>query len=184
MVTIRREQPDDAEAVAAVNVRSWQTGYAGIMPDEVLARLDVAAWAQRRRDWRTAEGDQPFATYVAEADDGSVVGFVTVGPYRQGQNHEDPDPAYGEILAIYVDPAHWGSGIGRQLMATARAALAGRGATTMRLWVLQDNARARRFYERAGMAPDGERSTYTVQLSADRDPVGLDEIRYVARLDG
>jgi hypothetical protein len=52
------------------------------------------------------------------------------------------------------------------------------------LWVLEDNARARRFYERAGMATDGDRSTYTLQLSPNRDPVGLDEIRYVARLDG
>jgi ribosomal protein S18 acetylase RimI-like enzyme len=184
MVTIRREHPDDAEAVAGVNVRSWQRGYAGIMPDELLSRLNVAAWAQRRRDWGTADGDHPFTTFVAEADDGSVVGFVTVGPYRQGQDHENLNPAYGEILAIYVDPMHWGSGIGRELMATARAALAGEGKTTVRLWVLEDNARARRFYERAGLAPDGDRSTYTIQLTADRDPVGLDEIRYVGPVDG
>jgi ribosomal protein S18 acetylase RimI-like enzyme len=184
MVTIRRERPDDADAVAGVHVRAWQAGYAGIMPDEVLSRLNVAAWAQRRRQWRTADDDQPFTTYVAEADDGEAVGFATVGPYREGQDPDDLDPAYGEILAIYVDPACWGAGVGRELLAAARASLAEAGHDTARLWVLEDNARARRFYDRAGFAPDGERSTYTIQLAADRDPVALEEIRYVLRLDG
>ena len=36
MLTIRREEPDDAEAIARVHMHGWQAGYAGIMPDEVL----------------------------------------------------------------------------------------------------------------------------------------------------
>jgi len=43
MLTIRREEPDDAEAVARVHVHGWQAGYAGFMPDEVLGRLNVVA---------------------------------------------------------------------------------------------------------------------------------------------
>jgi GNAT superfamily N-acetyltransferase len=181
MVTIRREHPDDAEAVAALHVRAWQAGYAGIMPDEVLARLNPAAWAQRRRQWRTADDDSVFTTYVAEDDD-RIVGFATVGPYRQGQDHEDLDPTYGEILAMYVEPVRWRGGVGTALMATARATLAAAEHDVARLWVLEQNARARRFYEREGFAPDGERSTYTVELSGGRDPVALDELRYAARL--
>jgi GNAT superfamily N-acetyltransferase len=184
MVTIRRERPDDAEAVAGVNVRAWQAGYAGIMPAELLDRLNVAAWAERRRQWRTADADQPFRTYVAEADDGEIVGFATVGSYRQGQNPDDLDPAFGEILTMYVEPARWGTGVGRALMAAARAALVEAGHSTARLWVLEANDRARRFYEQAGLSPDGERSTFTIQLTAGHDPVALDEIRYVGRLVG
>jgi GNAT superfamily N-acetyltransferase len=181
MVTIRRERPDDADAVAGVHVRAWQSGYAGIMPAEVLDRLNPAAWAQRRRQWRTADDDSVFTTLVAE-DDGRIVGFVTVGPYRRGQDHEDLDPAYGEVLAMYVEPVRWGGGIGGALMSAAREALAAAGHGTARLWVLEDNARARRFYERAGFACDGARSTYTIQLTAGDEPVALDEIRYVARV--
>src|ERR671912_596226 len=100
MVTIRRELPDDAERIAGVHVRAWQVGYAGIIPSEVLDRLNVNAWAQRRRDW--------------------------------------------------------GTGVGRALMTTACDHLADGGRNHLRLWVLADNARARKFYERAGLAADGE----------------------------
>lgn len=183
MLTIRREEPDDAEAIARVHVHGWQVGYAGIMPDEVLGRLNVRAWAQRRRDVGTADPDHPFTTLVTEAD-GVIIGFATFGPYRNNQDRGDLDPTYGEIVAIYVEPTHWGTGTGRALLAAARAGLADRGWTEYRLWVLADNVRARLFYERAGLAPDGAESVYPVPLSAGRDPFGLVELRYAARLAG
>lgn len=183
MLTIRREEPDDAEAIAGVHIRSWQAGYAGLMPDEVLRRLNVRAWAQRRRDLGTADPEHPFTTLVTEVD-GVVTGFTTFGPYRNNQDRADLDPRYGEIIAIYVDPARWGTGTGRALLAAARAGLTERGWAEYRLWVLAGNDRARRFYERAGLSPDGEVSTYTVPLSGGRDPVRLAELRYTARLDG
>ncbi|MFI6132290.1 GNAT family N-acetyltransferase [Micromonospora sp. NPDC051141] len=182
MPTIRPEEPDDAEAIARVHIHGWQAGYAGIMPAEVLRRLNPAAWAQRRRDLGTADPEHPFTTLVAEAD-GQVTGFTTFGPYRNNQDRGDLDPAYGELLALYLEPAHWGSGTGAALLAAARAGLAGRGWTEYRLWVLADNARARRFYERAGHSPDGEESAYPVPLPGGRDPVLLRELRYTARLD-
>ena len=179
MLTIRREEPDDAEAIARVHVHGWQSGYAGIMPTEVLARLNPAAWAQRRRDLGTADPEHPFTTLVAE-DGGTIVGFTTFGPYRNNQDRGDLDPAHGELLAIYVEPACWGSGVARTLLAAARDGLAERGWTGYRLWVLADNARARRFYERAGHSPDGEESTYAVPLSGGLPPLLLRELRYTA----
>lgn len=180
--TIRRETEADADAIAVVHIRSWQAGYAGIIPDEVLARLNPAAWAQRRRDFGTAAGDHPFTTLLAE-EGGEVVGFASFGPYRIEQDHDDLDPAYGEILAFYVEPARWGSGVGRELLAATVAGLADRGWTEVRLWVLEDNRRARRFYERAGLVADGLRSIYELRVSNGRPPLGLPEIRYSARLD-
>jgi len=180
MVTIRPERPDDADAVAGVHVRAWQSAYAGIMPAEVLDRLRVPAWAERRRLHRTADDDATFLTLVATDDADTVVGFVTLGSYRVEQNHEELDPAFGEILAIYLEPVRVATGVGRELMAAALAELSRRGYTTVRLWVLEDNHRARRFYERAGFKPDGERSTYEIALTNGRGPARLDEIRYVA----
>ncbi|SCG70643.1 GNAT family N-acetyltransferase [Micromonospora coxensis] len=183
MLTIRREEPEDAEAIARVHIHGWQAGYAGIMPDEVLRRLNPLAWAQRRRDLGTADPEHPFTTLLAEVD-GVPAGFTTFGPYRNEQDRDDLDPAYGEMLAMYVEPAHWGDGTARALLAAARDGLAARGWREYRLWVLEDNARARRFYERAGLSADGQRSTYPVPLAGGRPPVHLDEVRYVGRLDG
>ncbi|MET7946169.1 GNAT family N-acetyltransferase [Micromonospora sp. NPDC005324] len=182
MLTIRREEPDDAEAVARVHVHGWQAGYAGFMPDEVLGRLNVVAWAQRRRDVGTADPEHPFTTLLGEVD-GSVVGFTTFGPYRRDQDRDDLDPTVGEVVALYVEPAHWGDGTAATLLDAARGGLTERGWAGYRAWVLADNRRARRFCERAGLSPDGERSTYQVPLAGGGPPVGLVELRYAGRLD-
>jgi RimJ/RimL family protein N-acetyltransferase len=54
-----------------------------------------------------------------------------------------------------VTPSVWGTGVGRELMAVAVDRLREAGFRSATLWVLRDNERARRFYERAGWSPDG-----------------------------
>ena len=61
------------------------------------------------------------------------------------------------MYAIYVLPEAWGSGAGTSLMAAFKDWLAQEGYTTAMLWVLADNPRARRFYEREGWQVDGSR---------------------------
>jgi len=61
----------------------------------------------------------------------------------------------GELYALYVAPAWWSTGTGRALMGHVLTALRADGFPRAVLWVLADNARARRFYERAGFTPDG-----------------------------
>ncbi len=87
------------------------------------ARLNPVAWAQRRRDLRTADPEHPFTTLLAEID-GVPAGFTTFGPYRNDQDRGDLDPTYGELLAIYVERAHWGDGTATALFAAARDGLA------------------------------------------------------------
>jgi GNAT superfamily N-acetyltransferase len=51
------------------------------------------------------------------------------------------------------------TGVGRLLITAARERLRGVGVTAASLWVLDGNARARRFYERDGWRFDGTRRT-------------------------
>jgi ribosomal protein S18 acetylase RimI-like enzyme len=180
-VRVRPATADDADAIAAVHVLGWQAGYAGIMPADTLAGLDVDERARRWRERLATGAASEFATSVAVDDTGAVVGFATIGPYRNGQRPDDLDPRFGELLAIYVDPARWGTGAGAALMTAALADLSVRGWEEIRLWVLADNARARRFYERFGLVPDGERAMFRVDRPAGRPPVRLVELRYVLR---
>ncbi|HEY7273731.1 MAG TPA: GNAT family N-acetyltransferase [Actinoplanes sp.] len=175
MLVLRPLTDADVDAVAAVHVRTWQVGYAGIMPDEVLNALDPAVFAESRRSRNAWPGAQ---TVVAE-DDGTIVGFTSFGPHRREHGGSEFVPGIGEIYAIYVTPERWGTGVGRALMTAARDALAAAGDAEMRLWVLTENVRARRFYERAGMVADGAISTFTPQGSTAE----LAEIRYAMRLD-
>ena len=61
----------------------------------------------------------------------------------------------GEVFALHVLPSHWGKGAGAALLRTAVAKLGARGSTEARLWVIDGNARARRFYEHNRWQCDG-----------------------------
>ena len=80
---------------------------------------------------------------------GRTLGFVSVGPSRD-------EHGVGELYAIYVDPDEWSRGAGRALIVRAEERLAEQYAEAT-LWVLEENPRARRFYESAGWQPDGGR---------------------------
>jgi GNAT superfamily N-acetyltransferase len=173
MVVIRPLIDADINAVADIHVRAWQSGYAGIIPADHLAGLDPAGFARHRRE-RTP---QPGAQTLVAVTDGRVIGFATFGPYRVDSS-DGQNPAIGELYALYVDPDRWGAGTGRKLLAAARAGLTEAGFPVLRLWVFEENHRARRFYGKAGLTPDGARQLFTPHGST----VQLPEVRYSRRL--
>ena len=62
----------------------------------------------------------------------------------------------GEWLdGLYVRPEAWGTGVAGELHDRAVAAIRAAGHERARLWVLEENVRARRFYERRGWVLDG-----------------------------
>jgi ribosomal protein S18 acetylase RimI-like enzyme len=138
---IRPGTPDDAEAVARVHVETWQAAYADVLPREGLEQLSGERAARR------AELHRQAPPIVAEVN-GEIVGFVSVGAAHD-------DDADGELYAIYVHPDHWDRGFGRDLIVAGEARLRELGHTHAVLWVLEDNPRARRFYELAGWRADG-----------------------------
>ena len=179
MLTIRAMTEADVDAVAAIHVRAWRAGYAGIIADDYLDALDVAAFAERHRSRITRARSEPVlanARTVVAVAGSEVVGFASFGPYLR--DDDTFDPAMGHLYAIYVHPDHWGRGAGRELISAARAALTEAGFPGMRLWVLEENHRARRFYERAGLSPDGVRQTYVPRGSTQELP----ELRYATAL--
>jgi GNAT superfamily N-acetyltransferase len=135
----------DAAAITHAHVGGWLAAYRGIMPDDVLDNLDFEA---RRARWHDnlANG----ARVLIDECDGVVRGFSGFGPCRD----EDKAGA-GEVYALYVDQQWWGQGVGEALLSAALDALRAEGYTEFVLWVLRDNARARRFYEKQGWRFDG-----------------------------
>ena len=150
MVRVRRATVADAPAMGRLVVRAWQAAYRGHMPDDYLDGLRAE---DRAAGWERSLGrERPRGANLVAEREGEVVGFANVGPA------EDPEGA-GELYAINVDPAHWGTGAGRALLEAAQAELARLGFAELVLWVLPANARARRFYEIAGWASDGTERT-------------------------
>jgi GNAT superfamily N-acetyltransferase len=98
-----------------------------------------------------------------------VAGFALCGPSRDA----DARPATGELFAIYLEPDVVGRGLGRRLIEQAERGMWADGYHHAALWVLRDNARARRFYEQAGWRADG------AAQEEELDGALLREIRYV-----
>lgn len=164
---------DDCAEVAEIRIRGWQYAYKGFVPQPYLDGLDIAADANRQRA-RLLAGDRRVMNLVVDGDGGKLLGWVSLGPYRDGETRTED----AELYALYLRPRYIGRGVGRALLASAVRHCAAAGHPRMYLWVLKDNTRARRFYERAGFAADGAEEAFEVGGAV------VPEVRYVKDLRG
>jgi ribosomal protein S18 acetylase RimI-like enzyme len=151
--TIRAATTADALALACVHVTAWREAYAGILPDALLAKLSIES---RTAMWTRILNDPSdfTAVHVAERD-GEVIGFGACGSQRTAALKEKGYD--GEVSAIYVLRSFQKQGVGAALMQSMALHLSGRGLSGVSLWVLRDNAVARRFYEQIGGEVVGEK---------------------------
>jgi GNAT superfamily N-acetyltransferase len=162
-VQVRTATVGDAEAIERIRVRGWQVAYRDVLPPHELDAM-LVDWSRWER--RLASPPPGWSTFVAEHG-GRVIGFASVGPSRD-------ETGVGELYAIYVDPDVWSTGAGRALILRAEEQLASEYPQAT-LWVLEDNPRARRFYEIAGWQLDEARK------AEDRWGVTPTEVRYRKR---
>jgi GNAT superfamily N-acetyltransferase len=123
--------PGDLDAIVAVNRAAATAAYAQIFAGQPYPEDGV------RERYRRLLRDPDVHLFVAEQA-GSAVGYAAARP--------------GRIEALYVVPECWGTGVAGALYERA-ARIAGSNAT---LWVLRDNVRGRRFWERRGWRATGE----------------------------
>lgn len=167
-VSVRVAWSDDADAVAAVQLRAWRAAYQGLLPDELLAS-DPAALAATWRTSLAKPGDARNRVLVA-LERNRVVGFAITGP--TGDPDRDPI-ADGELSELTVDPDERGKGHGsRLLQAAADTLLADRFQRGL-LWVLSTDDALRAFVADAGWAPDG------AHRELDLDGAGTTVVRQV-----
>ena len=149
---IRPARVEDAPGIAEVHVASWRWAYANLLPQEVLDGLRVE---DRERIWQDVV---PRGGVVVAEEAGRIVGFASVGPVEDGAGPEETS----ELFAIYVAPDVAGTGLGRSLLDRATETMQMSGSRRAVLWVLADNARARRFYDAAGWELNGTTDTYEI----------------------
>jgi L-amino acid N-acyltransferase YncA len=147
--SVRRANESDVEAIVDVHIETWRVAYRGQLPDAFLDGLRDTR-AQRAAAWHAGIASARQRVLVAERD-GRVIGFASVGAPAD----RDLPAEVGELYAIYVHPGAWDTGAGRELMRAGLRALGELGYREAILWVLESNARARRFYEKGGWRADG-----------------------------
>jgi ribosomal protein S18 acetylase RimI-like enzyme len=169
-IEIRPATAADEPIITEIRRETWLAAYAQIIDPEIIERVTAP------RDGASA-GPRPDRTsLVAVASPGAgiagagvIVGYASFGPERtvasvasvgSGAQPGALSPAglageTGELYALYVAPARWSTGAGRALTDAALDGLRAAGYRRVVLWTLIENARARRFYDKAGFAADG-----------------------------
>ena len=130
----------DAEAVAAIHADSWRRHYRSAYSDEFLdgdvQPERLAVWSERLR-----APDDARLTIVAENHE-SLVGFA--------HTMFEHDPRWGALVDnLHVVYGEKRRGIGSRLISRTARPVLERG-TGLYLWVLEQNADARAFYEARG----------------------------------
>lgn len=139
LIIKKMETEAEIRGRAFVHYQSWQEAYSGLLDQEYLNALTLEKCERIAFQW-------PENNLIAK-DGEKVVGFIAYGTYR---GEDLPDT--GEIISIYVLKDYYGKGIGRMLMEEGLKYLS---YPKIALWVLKDNTRAIRFYEKNGFFRDG-----------------------------
>lgn len=146
-ITIRLANTADVDRVTAIHAVARRIYYAAgghQAPTGDGAFREIWARAQR--------APTPHSLICAEISD-QVVGFVAMGQARLAAPH-DSNRSF-ELHALYVDPDHWGLGVGKRLHVEFRERLRRGGFDAGVLDVWDGNSRALGFYQRRGWTLDG-----------------------------
>jgi GNAT superfamily N-acetyltransferase len=165
---VRPARAGDADDLARVQVASWRSCLAGIVPPPLLGELTSeeasAVWRDR---WRQAIASPPTSMHrvlaaVTDAVPRELVGFVSAGPATDADRWPATD---AEIYEFRVSPERTGQGHGGRLLHAAVDTLVPDGFHTLSIWVLEADSALRGFLESAGWAADGARGELDVGTS-------------------
>ena len=150
-IAIRRANAADAASLAAFAERTFiETFGDANRPDDLREHIE-ASFGAAKQGAEIADSDT--ATWLAEDAQGALIGYVQVRRKRI------PDCVAGErpieVHRFYVDRTAHGTGLARELMATAFAQVREWGGDVVWLGVWEENARAIAFYRKCGFVDVG-----------------------------
>ena len=150
-VSVRIAWAEDAAAIAAVQVSSWQAAYADLLPADQLAALSVDEFAAAWHASLIKPGDARNRVLVA-LERNRVVGFCVVSPSAD----PDADPvADGELSEFSVAGDDQRQGHGSRLLQAAVDTLVADRFTRAVSWLRATDDAQRDFLISSGWAADG-----------------------------
>jgi len=158
--TVRRAAVGDEPLLRAIRIEAL-----GEAPEAFGSTLEREL-ARTQADWQ--KWLSPSATFLLETDAGPQ-GIVAGVP-------DAKDASVVHLMAMWIHPAFRGTGTAAALVQTVLDWAEGQGASRVRLDVIDENERARRFYEKCGFEVTGEFSI--------RALTGAREIRMEKKLKG
>ena len=149
-VSVRPARPEDAERVARVQLSTWRTAYADLLPPEALDVPEVQAAAL----WLGAVESPPSPRHrlLVAMERDELVGFAASGP----ASDDGLDGATtAELLTLLVEP-RWGRrGHASRLVAATVDHWRGDGYEAAVAWAWERDPATRSFLLGSGWEPDG-----------------------------
>jgi GNAT superfamily N-acetyltransferase len=176
-VSVRPGRPEDADAVARVQVVTWRAAFRSLLPAAVLDGWDDGTAAE---SWRAAIAAPPTPGHgvLVAVERAEVVGFAAYGP-AELTSAERPHPSGPslEVATLLVEP-RWGRrGHGSRLLAAVVDLARTTGVSRLQSWLAESDRVSAEFLESAGWAPDGWARTL------DTGGTPLREVRWHTLLD-
>jgi ribosomal protein S18 acetylase RimI-like enzyme len=159
---VRAARAADASGLARVQVASWRSAFAGLVPDAVIAELTseeaVDQFAERWREAITAPPTSKHRVHVAVEKPGEpeILGFAAAGPATDEDLWPGTD---GELYELHVMPSVATEGHDQRLLHAVADTFAEDGFSTGYTWALAGDEARVEFLEAAGWAPDGSRAS-------------------------
>lgn len=149
-VSVRPARPADAERVARVQLSTWRTAYADLLPEDALQVPEEQVAALWLRAVEVPPSPRHRLLVALERDD--LVGFAALAPAEDDGLDADTT---GELTALLVEP-RWGRrGHGSRLLAAAVDTWLPEAVTTAVCWVWERDRATRSFLTSAGWEADG-----------------------------
>lgn len=165
-IEIRKATLNDVNTISRIYALSWKTAYKAIVPQKYLDELKTDFWVpslEKRIKSGTAK-----AMLVCEND-------TPVGCAVYGRARDQSFPDFGEIVSLYLLPGFFRKGCGKKLMQEVIADMKADGFEKFYLWVLKENAGARKFYENCGFTYSGDECTCEIMQKQ------LVDVRYILK---
>ncbi|MGI8760579.1 MAG: GNAT family N-acetyltransferase [Jatrophihabitantaceae bacterium] len=175
-VSVRPARGADAAEIARIQIETWRTAYAAILPEPVRDSLSVDGALAL---WQAAVSAPPSARHhvLVALEQQWTVGFAALAPDDDPQSG-DPSPQSTVALGPLLVEPRWGRrGHGSRLLAAAVEHARGDGMTRAITWIPEGDAASRAFLVSAGWAPDG------LARALDTGAGELREIRLHASLE-
>ncbi len=128
---------DDPLEISKIYESSWKYAYKGIIPQGYLDSIPTGQWANSI--------NKVGLNSLVLIECGRIIGTASFCKSRW-EKYGD----HGEVVSIYFLPDYIGKGYGRLLLNKCIEELKKCGFNKVLLWVLEENHRARKFYEKNG----------------------------------
>ncbi len=144
-ITIKKADISDIQTLAEIHSVSMITAFGRLFSEEIV--LEFFGLQRRLRGFsKEIEKGSPVNYLVY--DELEPIGVLSYGTSR----HIKVDSGTIELWRVYFLPGYWGQGAAKPAVDLILADIKAGGFKRVILWAMEENLRARRFYEKYGFS--------------------------------